>query len=458
MGSGSKARPLGLPLLVAGTLFMENFDATAIVTAMPHMATDFSVGSADVAVALTAYLVAAATAIPFGAWLSSRFGPRRVFCAAIVLFVLASLLCALSPTLTMLTLSRVLQGLGAAMMVPVGRLVVLRASDKSDLLRVIALLTWPSLVAPLVAPALGGFIATHFGWQWIFLINIPLGAIAFIAALRLVKDSSVETRSLHWQGLLLLSTALFACVVGLDMLAHPDYLVVALTAIGIGILCGIFAVRSLLSSPVPLLNIRIFAVRSFRFSNAQGFLFRMVVTAAPYLLPLMFLDGFGRTPVQAGLMVTGIFVGNIGIKPFTTPMLRRLGFKRVLMLALIGTLACCLGFALFTPETPLWLIFAVLIISGVFRSTGFTAFNALQFADVEPVALSSANTLSATLGQLAGAAGITIVAVALRLIGGFAEAPLIPYQGAFLLMALLSLIAVVGVLRLPGNTAAHIRG
>ncbi len=213
-----------LALLVAATFFMEFLDGTVLTTAIPSIAGDFAVAPADVNITMTAYLMTVAMGIPVSGWLAERVGARRVFCAAIAVFTIASLLCALSQDLTMLTVSRVLQGAGGAMMVPVGTLVVLRRTPKEDLLRATAYLVWPGLLAPVLAPLVGGALTTFLSWHWIFLINIPLGLAAFIAALRLVpKGAGDQSRRLDWVGLLLTTLGVGALVVGLELAtAHPS--------------------------------------------------------------------------------------------------------------------------------------------------------------------------------------------------------------------------------------------
>ena len=443
-------------LLVAGTLFMEQMDGTILVTAAPQIAADFGVGSADLNIAMTAYLLAVACAIPLGGWLASRVGARRVFCGSIAVFTIASILCALSGDLTMLVLGRILQGIAGGMMVPVGRLVVLRGTDKSQLLRSIAIITWPALLAPVLAPVLGGLITTVATWNWIFLINVPLGVIAFVAALILVNDRTTERLLLDWVGLVLCTLAVLALMTSVELLAAGDAVPVALaTAVPALGLCG-GAIWWLLRTRHPLLNLRVFSVPTFRVTNSGGFIFRMVVNAVPFLLPLLFQDGFGWTPIESGLAVGALFLGNIGIKPATTPLLRRFGFRTVLLGSVAGTLLCLVLFALLSPAVPVALIAILAVVSGAFRSIGFTAYNTIQFADIEQPQLGSANTLSSTLAQMSAGLGIAVAASSLRLTDAAAAGALSPYRAAFLVLAALSIISAVSVLRLSKDAAGHV--
>lgn len=449
-----------LALLVAATFFMEFLDGTILTTAIPSIAADLRVPAADVNITMTAYLMTVAMGIPFSGWLAERMGARRVFCLAIALFTVASLACALSTDLTMLTLSRILQGAGGAMMVPVGTLVVLRGTPKSELLRATAFLVWPALLAPVLAPLVGGALTTYLSWHWIFLINLPLGVAAFIAALRLVPTGAGDRqRRLDWLGLILTSAGVGALVVGLELAtAHPDGPWAALSAAG-GVAALVAAVLWMRRARTPLFDLTVFSTRTFRAMATGGFVYRLTITSVPFLLPLMFQAGFGWSPIHAGIMVAAVFVGNIGIKPATTPLIRRFGFRAMLV---FGSLASALTFAacaLITPDTPEVLIFALLVLSGAFRSIGFSAYASVQYADIGPAQLTSANTVSATLVQLAAGAGIAVGALLIRIfdgVGAFSADPAGPYRGAFLTMAVLMLLSTADSLALHRQAGAAI--
>ena len=449
-----------LALLVAATFFMEFLDGTVLTTAIPSIAADFAVAPADVNITMTAYLMTVAMGIPVSGWLAERVGARRVFCAAIAVFTVASFLCAVSQDLTMLTVSRVLQGAGGAMMVPVGTLVVLRRTPKEDLLRATAYLVWPGLLAPVLAPLVGGALTTFLSWHWIFLINIPLGLAAFIAALRLVpQGAGDQSRRLDWVGLLLTTAGVGALVVGLELAtAHPSGPFGAISvAAGLVFIAG--AVLWLRRTTNPLFQLTVFGTRTFRATSTGGFIYRLTISAVPFLLPLMFQDGFGWDPLHAGVMVAAVFIGNIGIKPATTPLIRRFGFKPVLVFA---SLASALTFglcALLDAGTPEPLIFALLVCSGAFRSIGFSAYASIQYADIVPGQLPSANAISATLVQLAAGAGIAVGALFLRLFaapGAFGADPVAPYRGAFLAIAVLMLLSTADSLALHRQAGADV--
>lgn len=449
-----------LALLVAATFFMEFLDGTVLTTAIPSISADFAVPAADVNITMTAYLLTVAVGIPISGWLAERFGARRVFCAAIAVFTLASLLCSFSQDLATLTLSRIAQGAGGAMMVPVGTLVVLRGTPKSELLRATAFLVWPGLLAPVLAPLVGGALTTYLSWHWIFLVNIPLGAAAFVAALRLVPVAPGDPgRRLDWPGMVLTTVGVGALVAGLELASsHPELPWAAISAAaGVAALAG--AVAWMRRTPHALFNLQVFRTRTFRAMATGGFVYRVTISSVPFLLPLMFQTGFGWSPLQAGAMVAAVFIGNIGIKPATTPLIRKFGFKAMLVFASLAsavTFALC---AFLTPETPQVLTFVLLVCSGAFRSIGFSAYASVQYADIPPAQLTSANTVSATLVQLGTGSGIAIAALLIRIFNGQALAPQDPagpFRGAFVAMAVLMLASTVDSLLLPNHAGAAV--
>jgi MFS family permease len=363
-----------------------------------------------------------------------------------------------------LTAVRVLQGIGGAMMVPVGRLVVLRGTAKSDLISAIAYLTWPALAAPIIAPVLGGLLTTYASWRWIFVINLPLGVAALVITLRIVPNLREAGHvGLDWRGFLLTGAGITTLVYGLEVVTYGkvDWAVVLL-AVAAGLLLIFWAVRHLRRAQHPLLDLDIFRIPTFRVTNLGGSLFRLGIGATPFLLPLMFQDAFGWTPVKSGLVVIAVFVGNMGIKPFTTPILRRWGFRTVLVGAGVAaglTIGLC---ATFTAGTPLALIALVLMASGVFRSIGFTAYNTIVFADVSAGEVSNANTLSSTIQQLTMGLAVALGAVALQAGSPLARAvgadssPTRPFSAAFLLIGALPILGAVESARLKPHAGSTI--
>ncbi|WP_354527969.1 MFS transporter [Nakamurella sp. UYEF19] len=459
-----ESRQRSIALLVAGTYFMEQLDGTIVATAAPSMARSLGVTSADIGVTITAYLLTLAVLIPLSGWITQRFGVRRVFLSAIAVFTVASVCCAISTSVVELTAFRVLQGVGGAMMVPVGRLAVLRSTAKSDVIRAIALLTWPALAAPVFAPLLGGLFTTYLTWHWIFLVNVPLGAVAFLVALRLIPAvDEPRPPGLDWAGLALTCAAVASLVVLADLLASATVRLVPSAAVGaLAVIAVVFSVRHLLRTEHPLLRLRLLHVRTFLISHRGGSVFRVTVNAVPFLLPLMFQDGFHWSPVKAGAVVIFVFVGNLLIKPATTTLLMRFGFRTVMLCAATGAALSMALSGLLQPGTPIIVICLLLVVGGMFRSVGFTAYNTLAFADIAPPDLPGANTLSSTVQQVAVGFGVAVGAVALRAgdpIAGWVhlEQPVGAYRIAFFVIALLTLVPVIEALRANRTTGDALR-
>ncbi|MFT4083341.1 MAG: MFS transporter [Nocardioides sp.] len=444
-------RPLAL--LVAATFFMENLDGTIISTAAPAMAHDLGTRPVAINAAMTSYLVTLAIGIPISGWLTDRFGARRVFSLAIVVFTVASALCALSPDLVVLCAMRVVQGAGGAMMVPVGRLIVLRSTQKRDLLAATAYLTWPALVAPVIAPLLGGWLTSVASWHWIFWLNVPLGVAALVAALRLVVDPPrAGTPAPDLVGFLTAGGAAAALLIGLESFEGTGPVPWSRVAVllAMAVLLGGWCLHGLRHRRHPLLDLGGYAVATFRVANAGGALYRLLIFSAPFLLPLMFQVGYGWSATRSGALVMTLFLGNVAIKPVTTPLIRWLGFRSVIWWSCVGGAACFLGCALIGPATPLPLIVALLVLSGVFRSVGFTGYNSVQFADIPAAGMGAANTLSATVQQLAAGLGVAVGALVLRAseaVTGSDGEHLGEWRLTFVVLAALMLIPAVEVLR-----------
>ena len=456
----------GLALLVAGAFFMEILDGTVIAPAAPHIAADLGIPAVAVNIAISGYVLTLAVLIPISGWLADRFGARRVFVTAIAIFTVASVGCAAAVNLPMLVATRVLQGVGGAMMVPVGRLVVLRTTAKSDLVRAIAYLTWPALLAPVIAPALGGVLSTYASWRWIFIINVPLGVAGLLLARRLVPDVRAdELPPLDRRGFALTAFGVAALVVGLEDIggATPNWTVAAIALVLAAASLGA-AVRHLLRTPRPLLDLRILRVPTYRITALSGSVFRAVISAIPFLLPLFFQLGFGWTAAEAGLVVIALFAGNVGIKPLTTPLMRRFGIRTVMLCSVAGSVACLVGIAFLQSTTPLLVTLALLVVSGIFRSVGFTTYNSAAFADVEPDQMTAANTLMSTVQELGAGLGVAVGALLVRLgepvagtigLGSDADQA---FRVAFVLLAVILLGPLIEALRLSRAAGNAVTG
>ena len=458
--------PRGVALLVAAALFMEILDGTIIVTALPAIAADLSVDPLDANLAVAAYLITVAVVIPVSGWLAERFTVRRVFLVAITVFLVASALCALSTSLPMLVAARVLQGLGGALMVPVGRLAVLRAVDRNQLVAAIAWLTWPALVAPVLAPLLGGLIATYLTWQWIFLINVPLALIGLAVAWRMMpgENAPAEHRPIDGWGIVTVVLAVAAGMVGLDAIRVGSvHWPVLLPAAAVCVIVTAIAVRHLRSTAHPLVNTNVLRIATFRSVTVYGSCYRAVITAVPFLLPLMFQLRFDWSAVKAGALVSALFLGNVIVKPMTTALMRVVGIKRLLVVTLLASIVVTGALSLISPGTPLWVIAALLCVSGALRSIGFTAYNTLAFADVDAAQLTDANTIHACAQELFAGIGVACAVVATAAGAALLDHGWIPFAasdfgGAFVLLTLLMAATLYGALRLPPSAGAHVTG
>jgi EmrB/QacA subfamily drug resistance transporter len=454
--------PKAMALLVAGAFFMEILDATIITPAIPLIAGSFGIDPVDVNVAISAYLVTVAVLIPASGWVVDRFGPRPVFASAIAVFTLASVGCAASASLPMLVAMRVLQGVGGAMMVPVGRLAVLRFSGKANLVRAIALLTWPALAAPVLAPVLGGAIATVGSWRWIFAVNVPIGVAGFLLSLKLIRGAATPSpRPLDWRGLAALGAGIAAALIALESIrvAGTDWASVAVGAAVAAILL-VAATWHLLRYRHPLVQLRVLRIPTLRITVSAGSLYRLVITAVPFLLPLQFQLVFGWTPFLSGLLVAVLFAGNIAIKPATTPLMRRYGIRRVLLVNAVLSVACFGLLASLSPSAPVAAMAAILFASGALRSIGFTAYNSLAFSDVDGDQLTHANTLNAAVQELAAGLGIAIAALMLStftpLAASMGRYGSTAYGWSFLVLGALMLVTVAETLRLPRDAGAAV--
>lgn len=433
---------------------MELLDGTVITTALPGIAASFRVGAVDAGLGVTAYLLTVAVMIPLSGWLSDRFGARRVFCVAIVVFTLASVLCAGSQTLWEFVLARVVQGVGGAMMVPVGRTVVLRGAAKADLMAATAIITWPALIAPVLGPPVGGVIATYASWRWIFLINVPLGVVALVSALLVIKPSQRRRRPFDGLGFALSAVAIACLVYGMDLAGGATNWLLTAGVLVLGLAVGAVAVRHARRHPTPMLDLSPLRVRTYAATSVQGSLLRLAINMVPFLLPLLFQVGFGLSAVTSGLLVLTVFAGNLVMKTITTPTVRRFGFRRVLVgngILVALSLAAC---ALFSASTPYALIVVVCFLGGAFRSLEFTGVNTLAFADVPAESMSAASTLNATITQLATGLGVAVAATVVHVAAGGGVPSVLDFRVGFLVGAAIALVGALLFLRLDRDAGA----
>lgn len=462
---GERRTAAAVALLVAGSFFMENLDGTVIATALPQMARSFGVNPVDLNMGMTVYMLTLAVFIPVSGWMADRFGARRIFSSAIALFTAASVACGFSQGLWEFTLARVLQGIGGAMMVPVGRLVVLRVTEKKDLMRAMAYLTWPGLAAPVLGPPLGGFITTYASWRWIFFLNVPLGVVAIILALRWVhSDHGHAQQPLDWKGFALAGSACTSLLYGMELIGRQDGSWTAPASfIAYGFLAGAVAVRHMHSVEHPILDLTALRIHTYAVSQISGTFFRTAVSVSPFLLPLMFQVPFGMNAFRSGLLLLAMFFGNFSMKSITTPVLRRFGFRRVLVINGLITGVLILSFALLTPQTPVVIVALLLFAHGLSRSMQFTGVNTLAYVDVPKSQMSRANTLASVVQQLGIGMGVAVGALALRggawIRGNHTATPALgDFHVAFALVSLMAFWAVKDSLTLDPHAGAEVTG
>jgi EmrB/QacA subfamily drug resistance transporter len=452
-----------IPLIVATALFMENMDSTVIATSLPAIATDIGTSPLTLKLAITSYLLSLAVFIPASGWTADRFGARAVFSIAVAVFMVGSIGCALSSSVTQFVIARIVQGAGGAMMTPVGRLVLLRSIDKSALVNAMAWVTVPALVGPVIGPPLGGFITTYFSWHWIFLINIPIGLLGIFMALRYIdpiRSEDPERFDLYGvvlAGIGLGGIAFGLSVAGLNLL--PWTIVVALIAVG-SISMTLYVIHAKRTAS-PVLDFTLMRLPTLRASIIGGFLFRLGIGALPFLLPLLMQVGFGLSPFKSGLVTFASAVGAMGMKTLAARIIRTFGFRNIMTINAVVSSIFLAACALFTASTPLLLIMIILVVGGFFRSLQFTAINTVAYAEVEPAQMSRATTLVSVNQQLAISAGVAVGAFSVEstmLLHHVSELSAADFAPAFIVVAIVSAVSTWFFYQMPVDAGHQVSG
>lgn len=450
------------PLILAVALFMEQMDSTVIATSLPAIAADIGSDPIALKLALTAYFVALAIFIPISGWMADRFGAKNIFRLAIFVFMLGSLACSFSYSLETFVLSRFFQGIGSSMMTPVGRLLLVRSTPRTELVSAMAWLTLPGLLGPLTGPLIGGFLTTYLSWHWIFWINIPIGIAGIILAGMFLKvPDERNPRPIDVVGFILAAIAFSGTVFGLSVVSLPALpIIYGYLTLAVGVTAGILYLLHARRVKYPLLDPALFRHRLFRTSITGGSVFRIGIGAVPFLLPLTLQLGFGLSPFQSGAITFVSALGAIASKFIAERAFLRFGFPRMLgFSAMIGGLLIGLqGF--FNVQTPVPIIMAALLVGGVLRSMVFTGSNAMGYGDVSDDEASQATAIVAVAQQLSIAFGVAvaggILEISTRMRG--AELSLIDFQTAFFVVGALSALSGIIYLRLPADAGSDISG
>jgi EmrB/QacA subfamily drug resistance transporter len=449
-------------LIIACALFMEQMDATILATALPTMARDFEVPVTNLSSALTSYLLALAVFIPASGRLADRFGSKTVFSAAIVLFLAGSVLCGQASNLPFLVASRFLQGIGGAMMIPIGRLVLLRSVAKENMLQAMSWLIMPAMVGPIIGPPLGGFIVTYLNWRWIFYLNLPVGILGVVLVAKYIGQVRGESPPrADLVGFALSGISLGCLLFGFEMTSRSGEISQALSLIAVGLAAGGLYIRHASGREAPILDLSLMAVPTFRLSVIAGSLTRITQGAQPFLLPLMFQVGFGMSAAASGSITIAGAIGSLAMKWLAPRVLKRFGFRSSLI---VNGLIASAGYALcgfFRPGWPGLAIFAVMAASGFFMSFQFTAYNTIAYDEIGPSRMSAATSFYATFQQLMLSLGICVGALALHLgmVATHRPVPgLFEFTLAFLVVSVISASATVWNMRFSSTAGNELSG
>jgi len=450
-----------VPLIVAVALFMENMDSTVIATSLPAIAADIGTSPLALKLAVTSYLLSLAVFIPVSGWTADRFGARTVFRSAIAVFMLGSVGCALSGSLTHFVVARIVEGMGGAMMTPVARLILVRSVDKRELINAMIWVTLPALIGPLLGPPLGGFITTFVSWHWIFLINIPIGLAGIVLATIFIEDVRAETPDPFdaigavLAGLGIGGLVFGGSVLGLNFL--PTGAVIAL--IGVGAAASYAYVLHARRTPAPVLDLSLLAIPTMRTAIIGGFIYRSGIGAMPFLLPLLLQLGFHLSAFQSGPITLSNVVGAMGMKTVIPLILRRFGFRRALTVNALISATLVAACATFQPGVSFAWIVGILVIGGFFRSLEFTSLNTIAYANIEHRYMSRATSLVAVVQQVSIAVGVAIGALAVDLTlwaRGHDTITAADFQPAYLTIAVISGCAVFVFARMPVDAGAEL--
>lgn len=454
-------------LTVAGVFFLLLLDSSILNTSLPQVAFSMGVQPLALSPTITGYLLASVVAMPLSGWLCGKFGARRVYLAAIALFMLSSAACGASMALWQLIAARVVQGAAGGLMFTVGRTLAIRDAPKSDLLNITSMLVWPALLAPVLGPPIGGLITTYASWRWNFLINVPLGLIALGLTMRFVpRDGEAERLPMDWPGAAMTAIGLAALFGGLEMTviaaSEKGQWPLAGSLVAAGAILLALAFRHLKRAAHPVISLVPLKADTFRLATASAGIYSAAcLHATPYLLPLGLQLGFGLSAAAAGAMMLPYFLGNLVMKSITSPMLRRFGFKQVLLVDGMMAMLLIAAIGFLTPQTPFVLTVAVLVLAGGVRSMLFTAINTLAFVDVSNAERAHAATLTSISQSLGQTLGITMSALLLagaQVFHGGAALGVADFRIAFMGVGIIGVLSLLPYLKLSAQAGHEVIG
>ena len=452
-----------VPAIIGSALLMQTLNATVLSNALPTMARALHEDPLRLNMAITMYLLASAVFLPVSGWAADKLGAKRVLITAMALYAVSSAACGFAHNLLELVLARILQGSAGAMMVPVGRLVLLRTTPKNELVGAMSVLTMPALLGPVIGPIIGGAIVTFADWRWIFFMNLPVAVAGVLLVIRFVPNvAEQDVAPIDWAGIAMTGIGLAALIFGFENLGRsmlPIPVVVGLFVAGLGSL-ALYG-RYARDNPGAILDLSLFRIQTFNASVVGGGFMRLAMGATPFMLAMLLQIGFGMNPFQAGLLTFMSAAGALIMKTTAPPILRRFGFRRVLVTNAVITGVTFLAYALFRPDTPRVLIMAILLVGGFFRSLQFTSLNGLAYADIDQGQMSRASTMSSMAQQLTQSIGVGLAAMLLHLFMVMRHETHLTYQAiapAFLVIGAVTFISIFFYVRLPHDAGDEMNG
>lgn len=452
-----------IPAIIGSAMLMQTMNATVIANALPTMAVALNESPLRLNLAITMFLLASAVFLPISGWVADKFGAKRIFMVSMVLFALSSAACGFANNLTHLVIARIFQGMAGAMMAPVGRLVLLRTTPKEELVGAMSVMTMPALLGPVIGPIVGGAIVTLADWRWIFFLSIPVAVVGVLLVARFVPNvREQEVSPVDWKGALLTGVGLAGLIFGFENLGRgmlPPPMVAGLFLLGGGALFLYW--RHARGNRHAILDLSVFRIQTFMASVVGGAFMRIAMGATPFMLAMLLQVGFGLSALQAGLMTFISAAGALVMKTTAPPILRRFGFRTVLIVNALIVAASFVSYGLFKPSTPHWLIMTILAVGGFFRSLHFTSLNGLAFADIEQDKMSRASTTSSMMQQLVQSIGIGLAALLMHVfmtLRGDTHLTAEAISPAFVVVGLVTLISLAFFFPLPRDAGDEMNG